>query len=77
MTIQVNVQEAKTTLSRLLAEVENGAEVVVARAGKPVARLTPIEAPARRALGFLGHADIPLEVFAPMTEDEAREWEGT
>lgn len=38
---QVNVHEAKTHLSRLLAEVEGGQEVVIARAGKPVARLVP------------------------------------
>lgn len=36
---QVNVHEAKTHLSRLLAEVEDGEEIVIARAGKPVARL--------------------------------------
>lgn len=38
---QVNVHEAKTQLSRLLVEVEGGEEVVIARAGKPVARLVP------------------------------------
>jgi len=36
---QVNIHEAKTQLSRLLVEVEGGEEVVIARAGKPVARL--------------------------------------
>ena len=36
---QVNVHEAKTRLSQLLAEVEQGEEVVIARAGNPVARL--------------------------------------
>ncbi|HEY6379290.1 MAG TPA: type II toxin-antitoxin system Phd/YefM family antitoxin [Candidatus Dormibacteraeota bacterium] len=36
---QVNVHEAKTTLSRLLERVEAGEEIVIARAGKPVARL--------------------------------------
>lgn len=38
----VNVHEAKTHLSRLLERVESGEEVVIARAGKPVARLVPI-----------------------------------
>jgi prevent-host-death family protein len=41
----VNVQEAKTQLSRLLALVEAGQEVVIARYGRPVARLVPIEPP--------------------------------
>lgn len=35
----VNIHTAKTTLSKLIADVENGEEVVIARAGKPVARL--------------------------------------
>lgn len=39
----VNVHEAKTHLSRLLERVERGEEIVIARAGKPVARLVPIE----------------------------------
>jgi prevent-host-death family protein len=47
MTI-VNIHEAKTQLSRLLERVEAGEEVIIARAGKPVARLQPY-APARQA----------------------------
>jgi prevent-host-death family protein len=39
----VNVHEAKTQLSRLLLKVRDGEEVVIARAGKPVARLVPYE----------------------------------
>ena len=45
---QVNVHEAKTNFSRLLADVEAGDEVVIARAGKPVARLVPFEVPSER-----------------------------
>jgi prevent-host-death family protein len=40
---QVNVHEAKTELSRLLREVEDGEEIVIARAGRPVAKLVPHE----------------------------------
>lgn len=49
----VNVHEAKTHLSRLLERVERGQEIVIARAGKPVARLVPIEErpPRRRPIG--------------------------
>ena len=39
----VNVFEAKTNLSKLLAQVEDGEDVIIARAGKPVARLTRLE----------------------------------
>lgn len=38
----VNIHEAKTHLSRLLRRVANGEEIVIAKAGKPLARLVPI-----------------------------------
>ncbi len=44
----VNVHEAKTHFSKLLARVERGERITVARAGKPVARLVPAEIPASR-----------------------------
>jgi prevent-host-death family protein len=48
----VNVHEAKTHLSRLLAEVERGEEIVISRGGKPVARLLPFARPsAKREFG--------------------------
>jgi len=52
--MQVNVHEAKTHLSRLLERVEAGEEVVIARAGKPVARLVAAEPKSKpqRELGF-------------------------
>ena len=49
----VNVHEAKTHLSRLLERVEKGDEIVIARAGKPVAKLVAI-APAKKTRGMLG-----------------------
>jgi prevent-host-death family protein len=47
----VNVYDAKTQLSRLLESVERGEEIVIARAGRPVARLVPIAAKPRRVPG--------------------------
>jgi prevent-host-death family protein len=48
----VNVHEAKTHLSRLLERVERGEEIVIARAGKPIARLVPVDPrPGRRPIG--------------------------
>ncbi len=44
--MQVNVHDAKSSLSRLLAAVEAGQDVVIARDGKPVARLVPVDTPA-------------------------------
>ena len=50
---QVNVHEAKTHLSKLLARVAAGEEIVIARAGKPVARLVPVEnEEPRRVMGL-------------------------
>lgn len=76
MTVQVNVAEAKTQLSQLLARAEAGEEVVIARAGKPVVRLAPIEPP-RREFGFLPGLSVSDEdLFAPLPEDELALWEG-
>ena len=47
----VNTHEAKTQFSRLLAEVANGEEILIARAGEPVAKLSPIGG-ADRDIGF-------------------------
>ncbi|HTW97872.1 MAG TPA: type II toxin-antitoxin system prevent-host-death family antitoxin [Acidimicrobiales bacterium] len=56
----VNVHEAKTNLSRLLVEIEHGNEVVIARAGRPVARLVPAGARTapRRPGGWRGRIAI-------------------
>jgi len=75
MSIVVNVHEAKTHLSRLLEQVQAGEEVIVAKAGKPYAKLVPIreEAPRRKAgrlKGCLGD-----EFFEPLPEEELRAWE--
>lgn len=77
MTI-VNVHEAKTTLSDLIARAEAGEEVVIARANKPVVRLVPIaHKPAKRIAGLNANPDawIADDFDAPM-QDEAV-WYGT
>lgn len=48
----VNVHEAKTHFSALLAKVEAGEEIVIAKAGRPIARLMPVEKPKERELGW-------------------------
>ena len=53
-TITVNIHEAKTHLSRLVEQAAKGREFVIAKAGKPMVRVVPLEAvPAVRTLGFL------------------------
>jgi len=75
-TIQANMHEAKTGLSRLVALAQAGEEVIIAKAGVPVVKLTPLPRTAKRTLGALrGEAVIPDAAFTPMTEEELREWE--
>ncbi len=54
MSITVNIHEAKTHLSRLVEQAAKGHEFVIAKAGRPMVRVVPIEAvPSTRTLGFL------------------------
>ncbi len=75
--IQVNIHEAKTHLSRLLAQVATGEEVVIAKSGKPLARLVPVsDAKSRRTLGRdLGLFEVPEDFNAPLPEDELQAFE--
>ena len=59
-TTQINIHDAKTHLSSLLARVEAGEEIVIARANKPIARLVPFAPPAPRRR--LGEAKGMLEI---------------
>lgn len=67
----VNVYEAKTHLSRLLRRVKSGEQIVIAEAGKPVARLVPLEQPVGpRVLGSAkGTVWIADDFDAPLPED--------
>ena len=72
----VNVHQAKTQLSRLLAQVEDGQEVVIARNGKPVARLVGCQHRGKREFGILaGQITIDDSFFEPLPETELSAWE--
>lgn len=66
--IQVNIHEAKTHLSRLIAE---GEEVIIARYGEPVARLVPLRARAepRTPGSARGQFEVPDDFFDPLPDD--------
>lgn len=71
MTLTVNIHEAKTQLSRLVEQAAKGREFVIAKAGKPMVRVAPLQAPsARRTLGFLaGKGKISDDVKADFAAD--------
>ncbi len=65
---QVNIHEAKTQLSKLIAE---GEEVVIARYGEPVARLVPIRPPAAKRVpgSARGQFTVPNTFFDPLPDE--------
>lgn len=74
---EVNVHEAKTHLSRLLRRVAAGEEIVIARAGVPVARLVPVSDRAKRVFGIdRGRFQVPKDFDAPLSEEILRDFEG-
>lgn len=72
----VNVHEAKTHLSKLLERVEAGEEVIIARAGHPVARLIPFARAGKRTLGLdAGRGFIAPDFDAPLPDDVIADFE--
>lgn len=72
----VSVHAAKTHLSRLLARVEAGEEIVIARGKTPVAKLVPIAARGNREFGAMrGKIGIGPEFFEPLPADELDRWD--
>lgn len=76
----MNVQEAKTRLSELLRRVEAGEEIVIARAGLPIARIQATKAPHRNLDRPLLPEIPPMSgeaLFDELSDDDLDEWEGT
>lgn len=74
MSIVVTVREAETRFSELLARVEVGEVVVVARAGKPVARPVPVAEPPARRFGVMD-LRVPDSASESLPEAELAAWE--
>lgn len=72
----INIHEAKTNLSRLLKQVQEGNPFIIAKAGKPIARVTSIDAPEpkqAKRVGFLaGQIEVPPD-FDRMGEEEIQD----
>ena len=74
---QINIHEAKTHLSRLVDKAAKGEEIVIAKAGKPKAKLVPLTKPGggkRRSGRLKGKIWIADDFDAPMTEAELAQW---
>lgn len=74
----VNIHEAKTQFSKLVDAAMHGEEIIIAKAGKPAARLTPLrEAPRRIRFGLMqGEVEIAEDFDAPLPEDVLAGFEG-
>jgi len=76
----VNIHAAKTQLSKLVERAHGGEEIILAKAGKPYARLVPLAPSRPREFGFLA-GQIQLsdeenrELMRPLSEEELADWE--
>jgi prevent-host-death family protein len=77
MTQSVNIAAAKAHLSALVDRAAAGEEIILSRAGRPVARLMPLEEQTPRQPGARRHWQIPDDLFLePMDEEDLRAAEG-
>lgn len=74
----INIHTAKTQLSKLIEAAERGEEVLIARAGTPVARLVGLgnPKPARAPGSMKGRFDVPDSFFDPLADDLLDAFEG-
>ena len=70
----VNIHEAKTHLSRLIKEALEGEPFIIAKAGKPYAKLVPLSPVSKRNPGIVKGA-VTDAFFDPLPEEELQAWE--
>ena len=68
MSSQVNIHEAKTQFSKLLERVALGEEIIIARAGEPIAKLSPLISHKNRVPGGADGLKVPEAFFEPLPE---------
>lgn len=70
MTITINVHAAKTNFSKILKRAESGEEIIIAKAGNPVAKLIPLNRKKKRVLGMAkGKVRVDDSFFEPLPDD--------
>jgi prevent-host-death family protein len=72
----VNMHEAKTTLSQLVELAEAGEEIVLARAGRPVARIVALTGDRRKLGAWKGRVRMSSDFDAPLPEELLASWAG-
>ncbi len=74
----INIHVAKTQLSKLIEAAERGEEVIISRAGTPVAKLVALQnqKPVRKAGSMKGRFEVPESFFEPLPEDLLDAFEG-
>jgi prevent-host-death family protein len=74
----VNIHEAKTQFSKLIEAVAHGEEIVIAKAGKPAAKLVPmhVQKPVRKPGAMKGQIKIAADFDAPLPDDLLAAFEG-
>jgi prevent-host-death family protein len=70
----INIHQAKTHLSRLLARVHAGEEIIIAKAGQPYAKLIPVSPVQKRCPG-IAQGSVTNAFFEPLPEEELEAWE--
>lgn len=70
----INIHEAKTHLSKLLARAHAGEEIIIAKSGQPYAKLVPLVKPTRRSPG-IAKGSVTDAFFEALPEDELQRWE--
>jgi prevent-host-death family protein len=68
-----NIGEAKTNLSKLIAEALAGHDVFLTNRGKPLVKLIPVDRPEKRNLGFI-EGSVPDSFFEPLPKEEFDAW---
>lgn len=69
----INVHQAKTQFSRLLKRAHEGEEIILAKAGKPYAKLVPLEKPKQRVPG-IASGKVDKAFFEPLPAEELKAW---
>lgn len=75
MAATVNVQDAEKQFEKWLERVASGEEVIVTKAGEPVAKLVPVKKKQRRVPGGVEGLRVPPEFFEPLPDDIMRHFE--